>query len=100
MEATKPASTSLKEGKMDRREELLRLYTEWTRKYVEADKRLKGMLPKVANVSMGEKLEPWVVTEESLARFEKVESEVKEALSKLREIRVELSNLPPKKKQR
>jgi len=85
---------------MDRREELLRLYTEWTRKYVEADKRLKGMLPKVANVSMGEKLEPWVVTEESLARFEKVESEVKEALSKLREIRVELSNLPPKKKQR
>jgi hypothetical protein len=83
---------------MSRREELHRKHTEWTRKYVEADNRLKAMLPKVANVSMGEKLEPWVVTKESLAEFEKVENEVEEALSKLREIMDELSNLPPEKK--
>lgn len=83
---------------MSRREELYREHSKWTVKYVEADNRLKAMLPKVADVSRGEQLEPWVVTEESLAEFDKVEREVEEALKKLREILDELSELPPEEK--
>jgi hypothetical protein len=40
-----------------------------------------------------------VITEEGLAKIEQSEREVKEAQEKLREIREELWNLPPKKKQ-
>jgi len=39
-------------------------------------------------------MEPWVVTEESLAEFDKVYKEVEEAQKKLREILEQLSKIP------
>lgn len=78
---------------METREELLKEHTEWTVKYVNADKHLKDLLPPVANLSAGEKLQPFIVTEESLAEFESAEKDVETALNKLREIREKLSQL-------
>jgi len=78
---------------METREELMKEYTKWTVKYVNADKKLKDLLPVVADVSRGEKLQPFIITEESLAEFERAEKDVETALNKLREIREKLSQL-------
>ena len=78
---------------METKEELLKEHTKWTVKYVNADKHLKDLLPSVANLSAGEKLQPFIITEESLAEFERAEKDVETALSKLREILEKLSKL-------
>ena len=79
---------------MNIRDYLLKQHTEWINKYIDADERLKALLPRVADLSAGEKMEPWVVTEESLAEFDKVYKEVEEAQKKLREILEQLSKIP------
>ena len=71
---------------MKTRDELLREHTKWTINYVKADQYLKSLLPPVADLSKGEKLQAFVLTEESLAEFERAEKEVETALTKLREI--------------
>lgn len=78
---------------METREQLLKEHAEWTVKYVEADKRLKALLPPVADLSKGEKLQPFIPTKESLAEFSRAEEDVKTALAKLREILDKLSQL-------
>ena len=83
---------------MNIREYLYKEHIEWTKKYIDADNRLKALLPKPANISAGEKMEPWVVTEESLAEYDKVQKEVEQAQRKLRVIMDQLSKLPPEKK--
>ena len=83
---------------MGKKEELFKEHAEWTRRYVEADDRFKALLPKVANLSIGEKLEPWIPTPEILAKIDNAEKEVNEAQEKLREIRHEISKLPQEKK--
>ena len=82
---------------MSRREELNREHTKWIIKYVEAFERQKALLPNVVNISAGEKMEPWVVTEQSLDEYDRVQKEIDEAQQKIREIIVELSQLPPDK---
>ena len=77
---------------------MLKEHAEWTRKYVEADKRYKALLPKVVNLTRGEKFEPWIVTLETFTAIDSAEKEVKEAQEKLREIRDELLKLPPQSK--
>ena len=80
------------------REELLKKHAEWTKRYVEADNRYKALLPKVANLTRGEKLEPWIVTPETFANIDDAEKAVVEAQKELRKIRDEISRLPPEKK--
>ena len=79
---------------METKEELMKEHTRWTLEYVNADKRLKELLPRVANLSAVEKLEPFIITGESLAEFERAEKDVETALNKLREIFEKLSQLP------
>lgn len=78
---------------MGKKEKLTKEYTEWTVKYIEADNRLKSLLPNVAELSRGEKLQPFIVTKESVAEFASAKKEVDTALSKLREIWDTLSDL-------
>jgi len=75
------------------REQLLKEHTEWTVKYVKADEHLKSLLPQVANVSEGEKLKPFIITQEWLAECARAEKDVSIALTKLQEIREKLSQL-------
>jgi len=78
---------------METKEELLKEHAKWTVKYVKADEHLKSLLPPVADLSKGEKLQPFIPTEESLAEFSRAEEDVKTALNKLREILEKLSEL-------
>ncbi|MBA7706740.1 hypothetical protein ES703_115597 [subsurface metagenome] len=78
---------------METKEELMREHSRWTVKYVNADKHLKELLPPVANLSELEKMQPFIITEESLAEFERAGRDVETALNKLREIREKLSQL-------
>ena len=78
---------------METKEELLKEHAKWIVNYVEADKRLKDLLPPVSNLSRGEKLQYFIVTKESLDEFASAEKDVKNALTKLREIREKLSEL-------
>ena len=78
---------------METREQLLKKHAEWTVKYVEADERLKALLPSVANLSKGEKMQGFILTKESLAEFSKAEEDVKTALNKLQKIQEKLAQL-------
>ena len=78
---------------METREQLLKEHAEWTVKYVKADEHLKSLLPPIADLSKGEKLQPFIPTEESLAEFSSAERDINTALTKLREIMEKLSQL-------
>ena len=78
---------------METKEELMKEYAKWTAKYIKADEYLKSLLPPVVDLSKGEKLQPFILTEESLAEFERAEKDVETALNKLREILEKLSQL-------
>jgi len=78
---------------MEAREELIRELFNWTSKYVNANERLKALLPSPADLSKGEKMQRFIPTEESLAEYSSVADDVKAALTKLQEIREKLSQL-------
>ena len=78
---------------METKEELMKEYAKWTAKYIKADEYLKSLLPPVVDLYKGEKLQPFILTEESLAEFERAEKDVETALNKLREILEKLSQL-------
>jgi len=78
---------------MGKKEKLTKEYTEWTVKYIEADNRLKSLLPNLTELSKGEKLQPFTLTKESVAEFASAKKEVDTALAKLREILDTLSDL-------
>jgi hypothetical protein len=60
---------------------------------MKADERVKALLPRMADLSQGEKLTPWVASEESIAGCESAEKELDTVEAKLREIRQKLSQI-------
>ena len=66
---------------METREQLLAQHAEWAVKYVEAEERIRSVLP---NLSEGKDLTAWVPTRETLVEFEKAERDVNRALAKMR----------------
>ena len=58
---------------METREELLEKLRVTTIELLEVEEEIKGMEPHVARVEKGEKMIPFVVTEESLAKHDEAE---------------------------
>jgi hypothetical protein len=67
---------------METKEELLKQYTEWTIKEVEAQKRLDSLLPNLEK----EAIPTIVLTSELITQFKKAEKELNNATAKLGEI--------------
>ena len=57
------------------------------------DKKLKEILPPVANLTRGDKLEPWIPIRKTLDEFARLETEMSIAQSKRREIIEKLVHL-------
>lgn len=72
---------------MPMKEQILKDYVDWTRKYIEAHKLVKSLLPPVTRLTKGDKLRKWIPTAKSLAEFENAKNEEEAALIKLQEIR-------------
>ena len=72
------------------KEQLLKEHDEWLKKWVEAVKKYKALLPPFTSV--GEKSEPLIYTKEWLAERDSAEKDVKTALAKIHEIEEKLSH--------
>ena len=84
--------SEVKKGLVGDKEQLVKEHAEWAKRYMEAHERLVALLPPVRDVSRGEKLVPYVLTNESLAEYDRVEKEVNTALAKLHEIRMKIAD--------
>ena len=71
---------------METREELIKQYDKWTVEYMKAKEEVEKLQPPVANLSEGEPLVAFVVTEQSLADYEKAEKKMNRASRKRIEI--------------
>ena len=79
-----------KEDIMATKKDLLEEYRRWTVELVQANEDLNKLLPPIANLSKGEKMADFVLTEQSLAEYEKRRRRVDNALRKLGEVWKEL----------
>ena len=71
---------------MRSRDELIQEFEDWTKKYVEADKHLKSLLPHISKLSKGERLQPLIVTDQRLVDAKEAEEAVGTALAMMRDI--------------
>ncbi len=78
---------------MSMKEQILKDYVDWTRKYIEAHKSVKSFLPPTTRLTKGDKLIEWIPTAKSLAEFENAKNDEEAALTKLQEIRDHLWRL-------
>ncbi|UCE97982.1 MAG: hypothetical protein JSV74_01255 [Dehalococcoidia bacterium] len=75
------------------KEQILKDYVDWTRKYIEAHKSVKSFLPPTTRLTKDDKLIKWIPTAKSLAEFENAKNDEEVALTKLQEIRDHLWRL-------
>ncbi len=64
---------------METLEQLREQYTEWTARYIDANRRLTDLLPSAD-------MDTWIPTKEYLADFDKAERDIKRILDKLHKI--------------